>query len=136
MKNKLKKVVGFIPLFIIIIAVLWYKVPINGIRCYPESVSKIDISYNGLSISITDTNDIDFIIKSLNSISLNKVILKMGNSKKGYNINIYSTNKNMLSNISVYSSETASIGGFFYTDKNSLLPYDYIRNIYSNNFVY
>ena len=136
MKNKLKKVVGFIPLFIIIIAVLWYKVPINGIRCYPESVSKIDISYNGLSISITDTNDIDFIIKSLNSISLNKVILKMGNSKKGYNINIYSTNKNMLSNITVYSSETASIGSFFYTDKNSLLPYDYIRNIYSNNFVY
>ncbi|WP_300758205.1 hypothetical protein [uncultured Brachyspira sp.] len=133
MKNKLKKVVGFIPLFIIIIAVLWYKVPLNGIRCYPESVSKIDISYNGELISITDTNDIDFIIKSLNSISLNKVILKMGNSKIGYNINIYSTNENILSNITVYSSETASIGSFFYTDKNSMLPYDYIRNIYSNN---
>ncbi|WP_157152721.1 hypothetical protein [Brachyspira murdochii] len=130
MKNKLKKAFGFIPLFIIIIAVLWYKLPINGIRCYPESVSKIDISYNGISISITDTNNIDFIVKSLNSISLNKVILKIGNYQNGYNINIYSTNKNMLSNITVYSSETASIGGFFYTDKNSLLPYDYIKDIF------
>lgn len=130
MKNKLKKAFGLIPLFIIIIAVLWYKVPINGIRCCPESVSKIDISYNGISISITDTNNIDFIVKSLNSISLNKVILKIGNYQNGYNINIYSTNKNMLSNITVYSSETASIGGFFYTDKNSLLPYDYIKDIF------
>lgn len=133
MKNKLKKFIGFIPLFIIIIIILWYKTPINGIRCYPENVSKIDINYGGNFLSITNTNDIHFIIKSLNSISLNKVILKIGKHQIGYDINIHSDSKIMLSNITIYSSETASVGNFFYTDKNALLPYDYIKNIYSNN---
>ena len=72
MKKKLKKLLSFTPLFIIIIFILWYKSPINGIKCYPESVSKIDITYNENTIIITNTNDINFIIKSLNSISLNK----------------------------------------------------------------
>ena len=59
MKKKLKKLISFIPLFIIIILILWYKSPINGIKCYPESVSKIDITYNGNAIIITNTNDIN-----------------------------------------------------------------------------
>lgn len=132
MKNKLKKIIGFILLFVIVIAVLWYKAPINGIRCYPESVSKIDINYGDDFLSITNTNDIAFIIKSLNSISLNRVIFKLGKKQIGYNINIYSTNENLLNEITIYSSEVASIESFFYTDKNSLLPYEYIKNIYSN----
>ncbi|MEI0563273.1 hypothetical protein [Brachyspira pulli] len=132
MKDKLKKIIGFILLLIIIIAVLWYKAPINGIKCYPESVSKIDINYGNDFISVTDTNDIDFIIKSLNSISLNRVIFKLGKKQLGYDINIYSTNKNLLNEITIYSSEVASIGNFFYTDKNAILPYEYIKKVYSN----
>lgn len=134
MKEKLKKFINFIPLFIIIILVLWYKTPINGIKCYPESVSKIDVNYDGKSFIITNTNDIYFIIKSLNSISLNKSILKINNSKKGYNISIYSTNTNIISSMTIYSAETASIGNFYYTDKNIILPYEYIKNIYSNAY--
>ena len=130
--KKLKKVLSFIPLIIIIILVIWYKSPIDGIKCYPESVSKIDINYNGKSIIVTNTNDINFIIKSLNSISLNKSILKINKSNIGYIIEIHSTNKNMLNNINIYSSETASIGIFYYTDKNTMLPYEYIKNLYSN----
>lgn len=130
--KKLKKVLSFIPLIIIIILVIWYKSPIDGIKCYPESVSKIDINYNGESIIVTNTNDINFIIKSLNSISLNKSILKINKSNIGYIIEIHSTNKNMLNNINIYSSETASIGIFYYTDKNTMLPYEYIKNLYSN----
>ncbi|ELV04727.1 hypothetical protein, partial [Brachyspira hampsonii] len=100
--------------------------------CYPESVSKIDINYNGKTMIITNTNDINFIIKSLNSISLNKSILKINKSKIGYMVNIYSTNKNIINNLIIYSSETASIGNFYYTDKNIMLPYEYIKNLYSN----
>ncbi|WP_416487817.1 hypothetical protein [Brachyspira hyodysenteriae] len=132
MKKKLRKLVSFIPLFIIIILILWYKSPINGIKCYPESVSKIDIDYNGIPIAVTNTNDINFIIKSLNSISLNKSILKINKSKIGYILNIHSTNKNMISNLTIYSSETASIGNFYYTDKNTMLPYEYIKKLYTN----
>lgn len=132
MKKKLKKLISFIPLFIIIILILWYKSPINGIKCYPESVSKIYITYNGNAIIITNTNDINFIIKSLNSISLNRSILKMNKSKIGYIIDIHSTNKNMIDNLTIYSSEAASIGNFYYTDKNVMLPYEYIKNLYTN----
>ncbi|KLI31101.1 hypothetical protein SZ50_11740 [Brachyspira hyodysenteriae] len=132
MKKKLKKLLSFIPLFIIIILILWYKSPINGIKCYPESVSKIDIDYNGIPIAVTNTNDINFIIKSLNSISLNKSILKINKSKTGYILNIHSTNKNMISNLTIYSSETASIGNFYYTDKNIMLPYEYIKKLHAN----
>ena len=132
MKKKLKKLISFIPLFIIIILILWYKSPINGIKCYPESVSKIDITYNERAIIITNTNDINFIIKSLNSISLNRSILKMNKSKIGYIIDIHSTNKNMIDNLTIYSSEAASIGNFYYTDKNVMLPYEYIKNLYTN----
>ncbi|KLI30449.1 hypothetical protein [Brachyspira hyodysenteriae] len=132
MKKKLKKLLSFIPLFIIIILILWYKSPINGIKCYPESVSKIDIDYNGIPIAVTNTNDINFIIKSLNSISLNKSILKINKSKIGYILNIHSTNKNMISNLTIYSSETASIGNFYYTDKNIMLPYEYIKKLHTN----
>ncbi|ACN83761.1 hypothetical protein OFR22_10665 [Brachyspira hyodysenteriae] len=132
MKKKLKKLLSFIPLFIIIILILWYKSPINGIKCYPESVSKIDIDYNGIPIAVTNTNDINFIIKSLNSISLNKSILKINKSKTGYILNIHSTNKNMISSLTIYSSETASIGNFYYTDKNIMLPYEYIKKLHAN----
>ena len=132
MKKNVKKLLGFIPIFIIIILILWYKSPINGIECYPESVSKIDITYNERAIIITNTNDINFIIKSLNSISLNKSILKINKSKIGYTVYIYSTNKNMINNFTIYSSETASIGNFYYTDKNVMLPYEYIKNLYTN----
>ncbi|CRF34457.1 hypothetical membrane protein [Brachyspira suanatina] len=131
-KNKLKKIISFIPMFIIIILILWYKSPINGIKCYPESVSKIDMNYNGKSIIVTNTNDINFIIKSLNSISLNKSILKINKSKIGFIINIHSTNKNMINNLIIYSAEAASIGNFYYTDKNTMLPYEYIKNLYTN----
>lgn len=132
MKKKLKKLMSFIPLFIIIILILWYKSPINGIKCYPESVSKIDINYNGKLMLITNTNYINFIIKSLNSISLNRSILKINKSKTGYILNIHSTNKNMVNNLTIYSSETASIGNFYYTDKNTMLPYEYIKKLYTN----
>ncbi|TVL43015.1 hypothetical protein A9X84_10775 [Brachyspira hyodysenteriae] len=132
MKKKLKKLLSFIPLFIIIILILWYKSPINGIKCYPESVSKIDIDYNGIPIAVTNTNDINFIIKSLNSISLNKSILKINKSKTGYILNIHSTNKNMISSLTIYSSENASIGNFYYTDKNIMLPYEYIKKLHAN----
>ncbi|WP_323720332.1 hypothetical protein [Brachyspira hyodysenteriae] len=132
MKKKLRKLISFIPLFIIIILILWYKSPINGIKCYPESVSKIDINYNGKLMLITNTNYINFIIKSLNSISLNRSILKINKSKTGYILNIHSTNKNIVNNLTIYSSETASIGNFYYTDKNTMLPYEYIKKLYTN----
>ncbi len=134
MKNNFKKFISLIPLFIIVIIVLWYKSPINGIKCYPEKVSKIDINYKENSIIVTNTNDINFIIKSLNSISLNKSILKMNKSESGYNINIYISDKNKLTNLTIYSSETVSIGNFYYTDKNTMLPYEYIKNIYSTYY--
>ena len=118
-------------LFVIIVLVLWYKAPINGIKLYPKDVSKIEIDYNKKTISITNTNDISFIIKSLNSISLNRSIFK--NSSIGYNIKIYSSNDNsILDEITIYSSEVASIGKFFYTDKNNMLPYEYLLKLYSN----
>lgn len=126
-----KKIISFILLFAVIVLVLWYKAPINGIKCYPEDVSKIEINYNNINISITNTNDILFIIKSLNSISLNRSIFK--NSSSGYNIKIYSSNDNsILNEITIYSSEVASIGNFFYTDKNNMLPYEYLMKLYSN----
>ncbi|WPC38872.1 hypothetical protein PQQ32_05230 [Brachyspira hyodysenteriae] len=81
---------------------------------------------------ITNTNYINFIIKSLNSISLNRSILKINKSKTGYILNIHSTNKNIVNNLTIYSSETASIGNFYYTDKNTMLPYEYIKKLYTN----
>ena len=131
MNKKFKDTISFILLLIVVILVLWYKAPINGIKCRPENVSKIEVNYVNNIISITNTNDISFIIKSLNSISLNRSILK--NSSIGYNIKIYSSNDNsILDEITIYSSEVASIGKFFYTDKNNMLPYEYLLKLYSN----
>ena len=125
MKENIKKLISLIPLFIIIILFLWYKTPINGINCYPQSVEKITVEYQNKLLNITNTNDVYFIIKSLNSISLNKIIPIMKKNINGYKINIISTNKNI-------PNDTASIGYFYYTDKNTMLPYDYIKNIFSN----
>ncbi|WP_028329240.1 hypothetical protein [Brachyspira alvinipulli] len=126
-----KKIISFIALFVVVVLVLWYKAPINGIKRYPEDVSKIEINYNNRNILVTNTNDISLIIKSLNSISLNRSIFK--NSTPGYNIKIYSLNDNsILDEITIYSSEVASIGKFFYTDKNNMLPYEYLLKLYSN----
>ena len=130
MNKKVKDTISFILLLIVVILVLWYKAPINGIKCYPENVSKIEVNYVNNIISITNTNDISFIIKSLNSISLNRSILK--NSSIGYNIKIYTSNNNVLDDITIYSSEVASVGKFFYTDKNNMLPYNYLIKLYSN----
>ncbi|WP_300369399.1 hypothetical protein [Brachyspira sp.] len=132
MKKKFKKLLNFMPLILIIILVLWYKSPINGIKYDPKNVNKINITHNGNSIVITNTNDIYFIIKSLNSISLNKSIPKMKQSKYGYDINIHYSSASMFNNLTIYSSETASIGNFYYTDKNNILPYEYIKNIFYN----
>lgn len=132
MKENIKKLVSLIPLFIIIILLLWYKTPINGINCYPQSVEKITAEYQDKILNITNTNDIEFIIKSLNSVSLNKIIPIMKKNINGYKINIVSTNKNIPNDIIIYSKDTASIGHFYYTDKNTILPYDYIKNIFSN----
>ena len=132
MKENIKKLISLIPLFIIIILFLWYKTPINGINCYPQSVKKITVEYENKLLNITNTNDIEFIIKSLNSISLNKIIPIMKKNINGYKINIVSTNKNIPNDIIIYSKDTASIGYFYYTDKNTMLPYDYIKNIFSN----
>ncbi|WP_157152151.1 hypothetical protein [Brachyspira sp. SAP_772] len=132
MKENIKKLISLIPLFIIIILFLWYKTPINGINCYPQSVEKITVEYENKILNITNTNDIDFIIKSFNSISLNKIIPIMKKNINGYKINIVSTNKNIPNDIIIYSKDTASIGYFYYTDKNTMLPYDYIKNIFSN----
>ncbi|WP_297205904.1 hypothetical protein, partial [uncultured Brachyspira sp.] len=130
MNKKVKDTISFILLLIVVILVLWYKAPINGIKCRPENVSKIEVNYVNNIISITNTNDISFIIKSLNSISLNRSILK--NSSIGYNIKIYTSNNNVLDDITIYSSEVASVGKFFYTDKNNMLPYNYLIKLYSN----
>lgn len=132
MKENIKKLISLIPLFIIIILFLWYKTPINGINCYPQSVKKITVEYQNKLLNITNTNDIEFIIKSLNSVSLNKIIPIMKKNINGYKINIVSTNKNIPNDIIIYSKDTASIGHFYYTDKNTMLPYDYIKNIFSN----
>ena len=132
MKENIKKLISLIPLFIIIILFLWYKTPINGINCYPQSVKKITVEYENKLLNITNTNDIEFIIKSLNSVSLNKIIPIMKKNINGYKINIVSTNKNIPNDIIIYSKDTASIGHFYYTDKNTMLPYDYIKNIFSN----
>lgn len=132
MKENIKKLISLIPLFIIIILFLWYKTPINGINCYPQSVEKITVEYQNKLLNITNTNDIEFIIKSLNSVSLNKIIPIMKKNINGYKINIVSTNKNIPNDIIIYSKDTTSIGHFYYTDKNTILPYDYIKNIFSN----
>ena len=132
MKENIKKLISLIPLFIIVILFLWYKTPINGINCYPQSVKKITVEYENKLLNITNTNDIEFIIKSLNSVSLNKIIPIMKKNINGYKINIVSTNKNIPNDIIIYSKDTASIGHFYYTDKNTMLPYDYIKNIFSN----
>ncbi|TXJ42100.1 hypothetical protein [Brachyspira pilosicoli] len=132
MKENIKKLISLIPLFIIIILFLWYKTPINGINCYPQSVKKITVEYQNKLLNITNTNDIEFIIKSLNSISLNKIIPIMKKNINGYKINMVSTNKKIPNDIIIYSKDTASIGHFYYTDKNTILPYDYIKNIFSN----
>lgn len=132
MKENIKKLVSLIPLFIIVILILWYKTPINGINCCPQSVEKITVEYQNKILDITNTNDIDFIIKSLNSISLNKTIPIIKANTNSYKINIISTNKNIPNDIIIYSKDTASIGHFYYTDKNTMLPYDYIKNIFSN----
>ena len=58
----------------------------------------------------------------------------MNKSESGYNINIYISDKNKLTNLTIYSSETVSIGNFYYTDKNTMLPYEYIKNIYSTYY--
>ncbi|WP_288694559.1 hypothetical protein [uncultured Brachyspira sp.] len=131
-KKNIKKLISLIPLFIIVILILWYKTPINGINCYPQSVEKITLEYQNKILNITNTNDIEFIIKSLNSISLNKTIPIIKANTNSYKINIISTNKNIPNDIIIYSKYTASIGHFYYTDKNTMLPYDYIKNIFSN----
>ena len=131
-KKNIKKLVSLIPLFIIIILLLWYKTPINGINCYPQSVEKITIEYQNKLLNITNTNDVYFIIKSLNSISLNKTIPIIKENSNSYKINIISTNKNIPNDIIIYSKDTASIGHFYYTDKNTILKYYYIKNIFYN----
>lgn len=117
--------------FIIISGYIWWNVPTSIINISPSKVSKIEIfdGSTGKAITITDTNDIDHIIKNLNNVSVKKDSISFGAMGYSFRTTIHKTNGYVYKEFIINSSNTIRKDPFFYRDSSESIDYDYIQNL-------
>lgn len=120
---------------IIIESFIWWNVPCSITNIEPLEVSKIGI-FNGnigKSITITDTTDIEHIIKNLNSVSLKKEKISLGCMGYSYRITVYKANGGVYKEFIINSSDTIRKDSFFYQDSSGSIDYKYIQKLFDRN---
>lgn len=135
MKNK-KMFIGICIICVIIIgSLIWWNAPCSIINIAPLEVSKIGIfnGKTGKSIIITDTTDIEHIIKNLNEVSLKKEKISLGYMGYSYRITIYKANDYVYKKFIINSSNTIRKDPFFYRDSSGSIDYKYIQKLFDKN---
>lgn len=135
MKNK-KMLIGICAIFVIIIgSLIWWNAPCSITDIEPLEVSKIGI-FNGNTgklITITDTTDIEHIIKNLNAVSLKKEKISLGYMGYSYRITVYKANGGVYKKFIINSSDTIRKDPFFYRDNSGSIDYKYIQKLFNKN---
>lgn len=135
MKNK-KMLIGICAIFVIIIgSLIWWNAPCSITDIEPLEVSKIGI-FNGNTgklITITDTTDIEHIIKNLNAVSLKKEKISLGYMGYSYRITVYKANGGVYKKFIINSNDTIRKDPFFYRDNSGSIDYKYIQKLFNKN---
>ena len=134
MRNKKWKVplVSFI-ITIVVCYGLTY-IPRKIVAIEPSKVSTINIfdGSTGKSIIVTDRENIDHIIRNLNSITFRKDKLSLGYMGYSLNTTIYKSNGTIYKKFIINSTDTIRKDPFFYRDSTKSIDYNYIRNLINN----
>ena len=109
-------------------------IPRKIVTIEPSKVSTINIfdGITGKSIIVTDRENIDHIIRNLNSITFRKDKLSLGYMGYSFNTTIYKSNGTIYKKFIINSTGTIRKDPFFYRDITKSIDYNYIRNLINN----
>ena len=132
-KLKIKKsLIGIVIVTIVITGgLIWWNTSYPITRIPPSDVSKIDVfdGNTGKSVSITDTTDINHIIKNLNEVYIKKDKISLGYVGYSFRTTIYKTNGDIYKKFIINSRKSIRKDPFFYRDSSESIDYDYIRDL-------
>ncbi|MDQ2086991.1 hypothetical protein RBH29_11190 [Herbivorax sp. ANBcel31] len=135
--NEEEKIVRvFIILIIIIIgSLIWWNTPSSIIDIEPSEVSMIKIfdGNTGNSITVTNTTDIEHIIKNLNMVRLKKEKISIGYMGYSYRTTIYKIDGSVYRELIINSNDTIRKDPFFYRDSSESIDYNFIQDLFDEN---
>lgn len=132
--NKKLLIILLIICIILISGVVWYIKPLNLLELNPDNVSKISIfdGNTGIALSITEKEDITYIINNLNAIVLKKDGISTGFTGYSFKTTIYLKNGEEAggwNNFIINSEDTIRKDPFFYKVVEGEIDYQYIRRL-------
>ncbi|HBV97590.1 MAG: hypothetical protein JL50_03910 [Peptococcaceae bacterium BICA1-7] len=130
MKSK-KKLIGILCVMAVIISGwIWWNLPTSIIKISPQEVSKIEVfdGNTGKAVVITDTTDIEHIIKNLNTVFIKKEKISIGYMGTSFRTTIYK-NGVVYKKFIINSSNTIRKDPFFYRASSESIDYHYIREL-------
>jgi len=133
----MKKLVAFILIPILLLALLWiwWLVPSKMIKINPQEVKKIEIfnGNNGKEILITERSEIEHIINNIKSISFKKEKISIGYMGYSFRTTIYKSNGSVYKTFIINSEDTIRRDPFFYRDSTGSIDYNFIKDLFENN---
>ncbi|ADU28785.1 hypothetical protein [Evansella cellulosilytica] len=132
-KVKNKKVLLLVPFILVFTFALTY-IPHSVVSMNPSGVSKITIfdGNTGSETVITEKDHIEYIITDLSDVTFQKGKSSFGYMGYSFNTKIYNEKGKVVKELIINSEDTIRYKGFFYTAKDELIDYDYIKNLVDN----
>jgi hypothetical protein len=131
-KNK-KAIIGILFVAAVVVGVLiWWNLPYTITDIDPSNVSKIEVfdGNTGKSFSITDNNDIKYIVTNLNSLSLNKEKLSLGYMGYSFKTKIFGDDGDLYKEFIINSNDMIRKDPFIYRDSSKSIDYEYIQRLF------
>ena len=135
--NIIKKkplIFSFVIIVVLIFGVVWYYSPLKLLKLNSDEVSEISIfdGNTGTLLNITEKNDIDYIIKNLNSVKLKRGKVSIGYLGYSFKTTIYLTGgkeANGWNNFIISSNDMIRKDPFFYHVVEGSIDYEYIDKL-------
>lgn len=131
-----KILIGILCAFVVIVgSLIWWNSSSSITNIAPSEISKIEVfsGNTGKSITITDANDIEHIIKNLNTVSLKKGKISLFYMGYSYRVTLYKVSGDVYKKFIINSSDTIRKDPFFYRDSSGSIDYKYIQKLFDNN---
>ena len=111
---------------------IWWNAPYIITDIGPLNVSKIEVfdGNTGKSLTITDKNDIAYIITNLNSVSLNKEKLSLGYMGYSFKTKIFRNDGSLYKEFIINSNAMIRKDPIIYRDSSKSIDYGYIQRLF------
>ncbi|EEG78595.1 hypothetical protein [Dethiobacter alkaliphilus] len=116
---------------IIVLALIWWFMPNSLTSIDPEKVSVIIIfnGNTGNSTTISESDDVSYIIDSFNKTTIRKEKLSIGYMGYGYLLTIIKNDASIYNEFIINSANNIRKDPFFYQVTTNSIDYDYIQNL-------